>query len=74
VVYLVGYCEDIGTSSLHAADKIQVFFMCSGWLNGKVGLTLFVGSILEGQRLVKLIQDQLRQWSYLISTPINAHT
>jgi len=48
--------------------------MCSGWLNGKVGLTLFVGSILEGQRLVKLIQDQLRQWSYLISTPINAHT
>ena len=51
---------------VRAADIIQVFSIRSGWLNGKVGLTLIVGSILEGQRWAKLIQDQLQHWNSLL--------
>lgn len=50
---------------VHAADIIQVFSVRSRWLNGKVKLIWIIGSILEGQRWVKLVQDQLQQWSLL---------
>lgn len=43
---------------VNASAIIQVFSIHSRWLNGNVKLTWIVGSILEGQRCVKLVQEQ----------------
>ena len=58
---VLGIVMTIEQVLVFAADIIQGFSIRSRWLNGKVRLAWIVESIPEGQRWVKLVQDQLQQ-------------